>query len=110
MLAASPVAVGGPRAAGPAVTGKRLGGALNMFRAVPGEFDSADVRVGQALAGVATISLLHSAACVTATLSTSSGRRLLAAVLMDGLARICMVTPELGGLRPPLQPHGRDVN
>jgi transcriptional regulator with GAF, ATPase, and Fis domain len=34
-------------------------GALNLFRAVPGEFDPADVRVGQALADVATISLLH---------------------------------------------------
>jgi len=34
-------------------------GALNLFRAVPGAFDPADVRVGQALADVATISLLH---------------------------------------------------
>jgi transcriptional regulator with GAF, ATPase, and Fis domain len=34
-------------------------GALNLFRAVPGPFDPADVRVGQALADVATISLLH---------------------------------------------------
>jgi GAF domain-containing protein len=34
-------------------------GALNLFRAVPGVFDPADVRVGQALADVATISLLH---------------------------------------------------
>jgi transcriptional regulator with GAF, ATPase, and Fis domain len=34
-------------------------GALNLFRAGPGGFDSADVRVGQALADVATISLLH---------------------------------------------------
>jgi transcriptional regulator with GAF, ATPase, and Fis domain len=34
-------------------------GALNLFRAVPGVFDAADVRVGQALADVATISLLH---------------------------------------------------
>jgi transcriptional regulator with GAF, ATPase, and Fis domain len=34
-------------------------GALNLFRAVPGELDPADVRVGQALADVATISLLH---------------------------------------------------
>jgi transcriptional regulator with GAF, ATPase, and Fis domain len=34
-------------------------GALNLFRASPGAFDAADVRVGQALADVATISLLH---------------------------------------------------
>jgi AmiR/NasT family two-component response regulator len=34
-------------------------GALNLFRATPGSFDPADVRVGQALADVATISLLH---------------------------------------------------
>jgi transcriptional regulator with GAF, ATPase, and Fis domain len=34
-------------------------GALNLFRAAPGVFDPADVRVGQALADVATISLLH---------------------------------------------------
>jgi transcriptional regulator with GAF, ATPase, and Fis domain len=34
-------------------------GALNLFRATPGTFDPANVRVGQALAGVATISLLH---------------------------------------------------
>src|SRR6202451_1483218 len=34
-------------------------GALNLFRAVPGAFDPANVRVGQALADVATISLLH---------------------------------------------------
>jgi transcriptional regulator with GAF, ATPase, and Fis domain len=34
-------------------------GALNLFRARPGTFESADVRVGQALADVATISLLH---------------------------------------------------
>ena len=34
-------------------------GALNLFRAGPGPFDPADVRVGQALADVATISLLH---------------------------------------------------
>jgi transcriptional regulator with GAF, ATPase, and Fis domain len=34
-------------------------GALNLFRADPGPFDPADVRVGQALADVATISLLH---------------------------------------------------
>jgi hypothetical protein len=34
-------------------------GALNLFRAAPGAFDPADVRVGQALADVATISLLH---------------------------------------------------
>jgi GAF domain-containing protein len=34
-------------------------GALNLFRATPGPFDPADVRVGQALADVATISLLH---------------------------------------------------
>jgi transcriptional regulator with GAF, ATPase, and Fis domain len=34
-------------------------GALNLFRATPGTFDPADVRVGQALADVATISLLH---------------------------------------------------
>src|SRR6202161_2473734 len=33
--------------------------ALNLFRAVPGAFDPANVRVGQALADVATISLLH---------------------------------------------------
>ncbi len=34
-------------------------GALNLFRAEPGGFDAADVRIGQALADVATISLLH---------------------------------------------------
>ena len=34
-------------------------GALNLFRAEPGEFDPAAVGVGQALADVATISLLH---------------------------------------------------
>ena len=34
-------------------------GALNLFRATPGAFDAADIRVGQALADVATISLLH---------------------------------------------------
>jgi transcriptional regulator with GAF, ATPase, and Fis domain len=34
-------------------------GALNLFRASPGTFDPADVRVGQALADVATISLLQ---------------------------------------------------
>jgi len=34
-------------------------GALNLFRASPGAFDIADMRVGQALADVATISLLH---------------------------------------------------
>jgi transcriptional regulator with GAF, ATPase, and Fis domain len=34
-------------------------GALNLFRAAPGTFDPADVRVGQAMADVATISLLH---------------------------------------------------
>ncbi len=34
-------------------------GALNLFRVDAGEFDAADVRIGQALADVATISLLH---------------------------------------------------
>jgi hypothetical protein len=34
-------------------------GALNLFRALPGPFDPAGLRVGQALADVATISLLH---------------------------------------------------
>ena len=34
-------------------------GALNLFRAAPGEFDPENVRVGQALADVATIGLLH---------------------------------------------------
>ena len=34
-------------------------GALNLFRAVPGALAPADIRVGQALADVATISLLH---------------------------------------------------
>jgi GAF domain-containing protein len=34
-------------------------GALNLFRATPGGFDQADMRVGQALADVATISLLN---------------------------------------------------
>ena len=34
-------------------------GALNLFRATPGAFDPAGIRVGQALADVATISLLH---------------------------------------------------
>jgi transcriptional regulator with GAF, ATPase, and Fis domain len=34
-------------------------GALNLFRASPGAFDPAGIRIGQALADVATISLLH---------------------------------------------------
>jgi GAF domain-containing protein len=34
-------------------------GALNLFRAAPGPFDPADVRIGQALADVATIGLLN---------------------------------------------------
>jgi GAF domain-containing protein len=34
-------------------------GALNLFREAPGGFDPEDVRVGQALADVATIGLLH---------------------------------------------------
>jgi transcriptional regulator with GAF, ATPase, and Fis domain len=34
-------------------------GALNLFGAAPGAFPAADIRVGQALADVATISLLH---------------------------------------------------
>ena len=34
-------------------------GALNLFRTTPGAFDPAGIRVGQALADVATISLLH---------------------------------------------------
>lgn len=34
-------------------------GALNLFRAGPGAFDPVDIRIGQALADVATISLLH---------------------------------------------------
>src|SRR5450759_3174144 len=34
-------------------------GALNLFRATPGAVDPANMRVGQALADVATISLLH---------------------------------------------------
>jgi transcriptional regulator with GAF, ATPase, and Fis domain len=34
-------------------------GALNLFRATPGPFDPAAIRVGQAMADVATISLLH---------------------------------------------------
>jgi hypothetical protein len=34
-------------------------GALNLFRAAPGVLAAADIRVGQALADVATISLLH---------------------------------------------------
>src|ERR1017187_6970059 len=34
-------------------------GALNLFRAHPGPYDPADIRVGQALADVATISLLQ---------------------------------------------------
>ncbi len=34
-------------------------GALNLFRAVPGPFDPAGLRIGQAMADVATISLLH---------------------------------------------------
>ena len=34
-------------------------GALNLFRAEPGQFDPVDVRIGQALADVATIGLLH---------------------------------------------------
>lgn len=34
-------------------------GALNLFRAGPGAFATADVRIGQALADVATIGLLH---------------------------------------------------
>jgi transcriptional regulator with GAF, ATPase, and Fis domain len=34
-------------------------GALNLFRAEPGPFEAADLRIGQALADVATIGLLH---------------------------------------------------
>ena len=34
-------------------------GALNLFRATPGPFDPAGIRIGQAMADVATISLLH---------------------------------------------------
>jgi ANTAR domain-containing protein/GAF domain-containing protein len=34
-------------------------GALNLFGAGPGRFDPADLRIGQALADVATIGLLH---------------------------------------------------
>jgi GAF domain-containing protein len=34
-------------------------GALNLFRAEPGPFDPADLRIAQALADVATIGLLH---------------------------------------------------
>jgi GAF domain-containing protein len=34
-------------------------GALNLFRSDPGPFDPAEVRLGQALADVATIGLLH---------------------------------------------------
>ena len=34
-------------------------GALNLFRAEPGSFEVADLRIGQALADVATIGLLH---------------------------------------------------
>jgi GAF domain-containing protein len=34
-------------------------GALNLFRSAPGAFDPVNVRVGQALADVATIGLLH---------------------------------------------------
>src|SRR5271166_4185868 len=34
-------------------------GALNLFRAVPGAFDPSGVRIGQAMADVATISVLH---------------------------------------------------
>jgi transcriptional regulator with GAF, ATPase, and Fis domain len=34
-------------------------GALNLFRAEPGPFDLAELRIGQALADVATIGLLH---------------------------------------------------
>ncbi len=34
-------------------------GALNLFRAAPGEFDPVNAAVGQALADVATIGLLH---------------------------------------------------
>ena len=34
-------------------------GGLNLFRAQPGRFDPADMRIGQALADTATIGLLH---------------------------------------------------
>ena len=34
-------------------------GALNLFRAEPGQFDPAELRIAQALADVATIGLLH---------------------------------------------------
>jgi len=34
-------------------------GALNLFRAVPGAFHPGDIRIGQALPDVATISMLH---------------------------------------------------
>src|SRR5258707_13621104 len=37
----------------------QVSGALNLFRATPGAFDPASIRVGQALADVATIGLLH---------------------------------------------------
>ena len=34
-------------------------GALNLFRSEPGPLDTAELRVGQALADIATIGLLH---------------------------------------------------
>lgn len=34
-------------------------GALNMFRAEPGDFDSADVLAGRAMADIATIGIMH---------------------------------------------------
>src|SRR6202040_1866455 len=34
-------------------------GALTLSRAVPGAFDPADIRIGEALTDVATISMLH---------------------------------------------------
>jgi GAF domain-containing protein len=34
-------------------------GALNLFRAEPGPMEPAELRIGQALADVATIGLLH---------------------------------------------------
>ena len=49
------------RGAAPHLAGARWDWAHRavLFRAVPGAFDPADIRIGQALADVATISLLH---------------------------------------------------
>jgi hypothetical protein len=86
-------------------------GALNLFRAAPGSFDPAAVRVGQALADVATISLLHERSMrrsdtLNEQLQTASG---LARAFVDGtetLTGLTAIKPQrLPGTGPlPRQP------